>query len=103
MIYDADFQFISPNSISDGAGGFIETYLSGSSFSCHIAPIKVETILREYGLATTRAFKLITKEKINPDESLTLQEVSSNDKYKIIDTLDYSQSVYTIFLVEKVL
>lgn len=103
MMYDADFQFVGFESVSDGMGGVIETDTLGTSFSCHKAPVKVETILREYGLATTKAFKLITKEKINPDESLKLQEVKTKDNYKIIDTLKYSESVYTIFLVEKVI
>lgn len=102
MIYDTDFQIVGVESVSDGAGGFTETTELGDSFSFHKAPVKVETMLREYGLTSNKAFKLITKEKINADELSILQEVSTEDNYKIIDSLNYSQSVYTILLVEKV-
>lgn len=103
MTNDSVFQFIRFESVSDGMGGFTETSSIDTSFSCHKSPIKVETALKEYGLVTSKAFKLITKENIDPHESLKLQESGSNDKYKVIDVLDYSETVYTIFLVEKVL
>lgn len=102
MRFEDDFQIIGVESVSDGAGGFIETNVLKGSFGFHKAPVKVETMLREYGLTSNKAFKLITKEKINPDELSILQEVSTEDNYKIIDSLNYSQSVYTILLVEKV-
>lgn len=102
MINDSVFQFVGSESVSDGMGGFIETPSIGTSFGCHKTPIKVETALREYGLVTSKAFKLITKEKFNSYESLKLQDKLTDENYKVIDVLDYPETIFTIFLIEKV-
>jgi len=99
MMFDSIFQFVDSEKLDDGMGGYTETEIFGTPFSCHKTPVKVETLLKEYGLVSSKAFKLITKESINPNESLKLLDINTNDKYKIIDVLDYQESIYTIFLI----
>lgn len=101
MRFNKDFVFIEEVNVN-GAYGFETTEVIGTKFKAHSTPVKAETALKEQGIVTTKALRVITKDKINPDESLTLKNVKTDQKYKVIESLNYENTPYTIFLLEVV-
>lgn len=98
MRQDDKFTFQVFSEVSDGMGGSIREEINGSSFYCSVIPVKAQTVLKEYGIISTEAFKVITKDTIlNPLESLILKH--GEQRYKIIEHLPLK---FSIFLVEKV-
>lgn len=95
MRCDKKFYFIGKQSKSDGMGGSINTIGKGSSFMAHSTPVKAEIVLKEYGIVTTTARRLITKDNIKfPLESLTLTDGKLT--YKVIEALDYKMKILLI-------
>lgn len=99
MRFNKDFAFIKEENVHD-AFGYETTEIVGTSFKAHSTPVKSETTLKEHGLITNKALRLITKDRINPDESLTLKNVKTDLKYKVIESLNYEDTPYIIFLLE---
>lgn len=101
MRFNKDFVFIEEKEVHD-AFGFEVIDIVGTKFKAHSTPVKAETALKEQGIVTTKALRVITKDKINPDESLTLKNVKTDQKYKVIESLNYDETPYTVFLLEVV-
>jgi len=98
MIQDKVFTFISTEKVSNGMGGFTTKEISGDTFTCYISPQNATVMLREHGIVTTEAFKLITDDFIlTPLQSLMVKH--EGVKYKILQHLPLKRNV---FLVEKV-
>lgn len=99
MKFDKEFVFIKEEKVFD-AFGYEIAEVEGTVFNAHSTPVKSELILREQGLLTSKGLRVITKDKIDPDESLTLKSVKTAQKYKVIESLNYENSPYIIFLLE---
>ncbi|KAA0957697.1 hypothetical protein FQ085_06505 [Planococcus sp. ANT_H30] len=100
MMFNKDFVFIEDEKVSDGMGGYDLTEIQGTAFKAHSTPVKAETILKEQGFLTTKGLRLITKDVINPNESLKLKNVKTNEKYRVIESLGFASTPYIIFLLE---
>lgn len=99
MKMDNEFYFVVEEELSNGMGGYTTTESNGSKFMAHKSPVRVDIMLKEYGIVSTSASRLITKDEINfPLESLILKDLKLN-KYKILQVLDYKLN---IFLIEEV-
>lgn len=98
MITNKGFTFIVTEKVSNGMGGYTTKDVEKTSFHAQIIPQNATVMLKEYGLVTTEAFKLITKDKIPITlDSLILKH--NEQKYKILQHLPLK---YNIFLIEKV-
>ena len=96
MKMNKEFHFVIEEETPDGIGGYTTIESNGSKFKAHKSPIKAEIMLKEYGIVSTSACRLITKDDINlPLESFIISDL--NRKYKILQVLDYKLN---IFLVE---
>lgn len=92
------FTFIVTEKVSNGMGGYTTKDVEKTSFYAQIVPQNATVMLKEYGLVTTEAYKLIIRDKIiTPLESLILKY--NEQKYKILQHLPLK---YNILLVEKV-
>lgn len=98
MIMNDKFTFIVAEKVSNGMGGYTTKDVEKTSFHAKIIPQNATVMLKEYGLVTTEAYKLISNDKIaTPLESLILKH--NEQKYKILQHLSLKLN---IFLVEKV-
>ena len=83
-------------SVSDGMGGWID---KGSTamfdFNAHITPVTTEIMLKNYGIVSTRAFRVITKKRIELGAYI---EDESGSKYKVLQLNDFNK--LNIMLVE---
>ncbi|WP_203246336.1 hypothetical protein [Sporosarcina beigongshangi] len=99
MRQDSKFTFQVEERVSNGMGGWKVDYKDGQSFMAHTSPVKAEIALKEYGIVSTSARRLITKEKINlPLESFILKS-SDDTKYKILQHLDYKINILLIEVI----
>lgn len=99
MKYDEKFTFQEVTQrVSNGMGGYTEIKSDGQSFMAHKIPVKSEIMLKEYGLVTTSAFRLITKDNLpNPLESYIVK--SGQTLYKVLQTIDYKLNILLVEVI----
>lgn len=97
MRFDEKFHFRIETETQTEMGGWIKKETDGTAFDAHSTPIKADILLRDYGIVSTQARRIITKDNIDFHESLIIRD--KKYRYKILQVLDYKM---TIFLVEKI-
>lgn len=97
MKFNEKFYFRVEEENQTEMGGWIKEESDGTSFSAHSTAVKADILLRDYGIVSTQARRIITKDKVNIHESLIIRD--EKFKYKILQILDLKMK---IFLVEKI-
>lgn len=97
MRYDNKVYFRIESKVQTDMGGWIVKEIDGNSFDAYATPVKVDVLLRDYGITSNSAYKIITREQVDIHESLLLRD--DKYRYKILQVLDLKLK---IFLVEKV-
>lgn len=103
MKFDKTITLLTEKSVADGMGGWNTEAVEVAQIKAFITPVKAEVMLKEHGLVTSRAFKIITKTPLPTDlydgkkslDFITVQQ--GNYNYKILQLLDYK---FNILLVE---
>lgn len=99
MLQDKKFYFMVETEVENELGGTDLVFGKGESFYAYSSPVRVDVVLREHGIVTKKASRLISDDEINmPIPSLIISDDNGNE-YKIIQHLAYSTH---IFLIEEV-
>lgn len=88
MKYDKKIDIIGESRVSDGMGGWEVTQAVLSTVDAFTTPVKAEVAMREYGIVTTTAMKVFTKESI-PNTNVRLKQGEIN--YRIIQYADFGK------------
>lgn len=97
MLYRTNVSVIENTNTSDGMGGSTVVQSVASTIQAHISPIRSELLYKQYGLTTTQAFRLVTKDSI--PRTVTHLQIGTI-KYKVLELLEYRR--YSIALLEVV-
>lgn len=96
-------RFVDP--IPDGMGGWIETESEesiGTIFG-FVTPAIADKLLKDYGVVSTTAIKIFTKDYVPKNDSIYLKYVDYSDNidqnYEILQVADYEK--YTMILAQK--
>ena len=96
-------RFVDP--ISDGMGGWIETAREESlgTILGFVTPVVAEKLLKDYGVVSTTAIKIFTKDNLPKTENIYLKYFDYSDNidqnYEILQVANYEK--YTMILAQK--
>lgn len=97
MKFSTEVEVIEVVKTSDGMGGFTKVDTVTGYLQVHMSPVKVELMLKQYGLTTGSAFRFVTKDSV-PD-AIHYFRLEGN-KYKMVELLQYDR--FNVILVEVV-
>lgn len=102
MRMDKTITIMSKGKVSDSMGGWLPSQeIEVASIDAFITPVQASTLLKEYGIISTKAFKVITFDDVPlKDESgnKTYFKLEDGSEYKITQLNDYGKE--KILLVE---
>lgn len=95
MKFDKTFTLIGETKTSDGMGGWETVKGTVGTMKALTTPISAEIALKQHGIISTSAFKVITKDLI---DDISLQLSLNGKSFKILQIADYGK--YRMLLVE---
>ena len=95
MRMDKTITIMSKGKVSDGIGGWLlNQEIEVASIDAFITPIQVSTLLKEYGIISTKAFKVITFDDVplkDKSGNTTYLKLEDGSEYKITQLNDYGR------------
>lgn len=88
MKFDKKMDILGESRVDDGMGGSTVTDGVIGTIQAFTTPVKAEIMLKEYGIVSTTALKIFTKDAI-PNEFVKLEY--NTTKYKIIQLADFGK------------
>lgn len=103
MRMDKTIKVMGKKKISNGMGGWIDSKEATelASIDAFITPVQASTLLKDYGIVSTQAFKVITFDNVPLEDdsgNLTYLKLEDESEYKITQLNDYGRE--KIILVE---
>ena len=90
----------------DSMGGWTTTPVNAGTIACFTTPVKSEVLLKEYGIVSTSALKLFTKDQVpmrdsNGKKQTVTVTLENGMAYKILQYADFGK--IRMVLVEEIL
>ena len=106
MKFDKVATLSTTSRVSDSMGGWTTTPVNAGTIACFTTPVKSEVLLKEYGIVSTSALKLFTKDLVpmrdsNGKKQTVTVTLENGMAYKILQYADFGK--IRMVLVEEIL
>jgi hypothetical protein len=106
MKFDKTVTLKTTSKAPDGMGGWTTTPVDAGTIACFTTPVKSEVLLKEYGIVSTSALKLFTKDLVpvrdtNGKKQTITATLENGIEYKILQYADFGK--IRMVLVEEII